>query len=78
MFEDPLCSLFKSLGIHGMDAARPRGRECFTPGNFITDTTVRPSHGRPSGHRPTVHPSAIVRVTTLLRISSLQELVGTQ
>jgi hypothetical protein len=31
MFEDPLCSLSKSLGIHGVDAARPSGRECFIP-----------------------------------------------
>jgi hypothetical protein len=56
---------------HGLDAARPRGRErvradacsrpcgreCFTPGNFKKDATVRPSHGRPRGHRPTVRPS---------------------
>jgi hypothetical protein len=28
-----------------------------SPGNFITDATVRPSHGRPSGHHPTVRPS---------------------
>jgi hypothetical protein len=66
MFEDPLCSLSKSLGIHGVDAARLHGRECFIPGNFITDATVRPSHGPPSGHRPTVRPSAIVRLTTLV------------
>jgi hypothetical protein len=37
--------------------ARPCGRECFTPGNFKKDATVRPSHGRPRGHRPTVRPS---------------------
>jgi hypothetical protein len=41
----------------------------FTPGNFITDATVRPSHGRPGGHRPSIHPSVrpsvIVRVTTV-------------
>jgi hypothetical protein len=36
------------------------------PGNFKKDATVRPSHGRPRGHRPTVHPSLIVRVTTLI------------
>jgi hypothetical protein len=24
------------------------------PGNFKKDATVRPSHGRPRGHRPTV------------------------
>jgi hypothetical protein len=35
------------------------------PGNFITDATVRLSHGRPSGHRPIVCPSVIVRMTTL-------------
>jgi hypothetical protein len=42
----------------------------FTLGNFIADTIVRPSHGRPSGHHPIVRPfvrsSAIIRVTTLL------------
>jgi hypothetical protein len=27
------------------------------PSNFITDATVRPSHGRPCGHRPIVRPS---------------------
>jgi hypothetical protein len=32
------------------------------PGNFITDATVRPSHGRPNGHRPTVHPSVLYRL----------------
>jgi hypothetical protein len=35
-------------------------------GNFIMDATVRPSHGRLSGHRPTVRPSVIVRVATLI------------
>jgi hypothetical protein len=28
-----------------------------SPGNFITDATVRLSHGRPSAHRPIVCPS---------------------
>jgi hypothetical protein len=37
--------------------SRPRGRGSFTPGNFKKDTTVRPSHGRPHGHRPIVRPS---------------------
>jgi hypothetical protein len=41
-----------------------------SPGNFITDAIVRPSHRRPNGHRPivrpSVHPSSIVRVTTLV------------
>jgi hypothetical protein len=36
---------------------RPRGRGSFTPGNFKKDATVRPSHGRPHGHRPIVRPS---------------------
>jgi hypothetical protein len=36
---------------------RPRGRGSFTPGNFKKDATVRPSHGRPRGHRPIVRPS---------------------
>jgi hypothetical protein len=27
---------------------------CFTPGNFKKDATVRPSHRRPRGHRPSV------------------------
>jgi hypothetical protein len=42
----------------------PRGPKCvcadasvLPPGNFITDATVRLSHGRPSGHRPTVRSS---------------------
>jgi hypothetical protein len=34
-------------------------------GYFITDATVRPTHKRPSGHRLSVCPSSIVRVTTL-------------
>jgi hypothetical protein len=49
--------------------------------NFITNAIVRPSHGRPSSHRPSVcpfvrpsvrlsvRPSAIVRVTTLVPTS---------
>jgi hypothetical protein len=36
---------------------RPRGRGSFTPDNFKKDATVRPSHGRPHGHRPIVRPS---------------------
>jgi hypothetical protein len=35
------------------------------PGNFKKDATVRPSHGRPRGHRPIVRPSENVRVTTM-------------
>jgi hypothetical protein len=33
---------------------RPHGRECFTPGNFKKDATVRRSHGCPRGHRPSI------------------------
>jgi hypothetical protein len=50
----------RQVGVYA-DASR------FIPGNFIMDATVRPSHGRPSGHRPIVRPSAIVCVTTLLQ-----------
>jgi hypothetical protein len=46
---------------HDVDATRPRGRQCFTLGNFITDATVRLSHGRPCGHHPTVRPSVRYR-----------------
>jgi hypothetical protein len=40
-------------------SARTHGRvhadaPCFTPGNFKKDAIVRPSHGRPHGHRPIV------------------------
>jgi hypothetical protein len=53
----------------GADAGvRPRGyasvrtdASVLSPGNFITDATVRPSHGRPSGHRPIVRPSICYR-----------------
>jgi hypothetical protein len=42
---------------------------CFTSGNFEKDAIVRPSHGRPRGHRPivrlSVHPSKNVHVTTM-------------
>jgi hypothetical protein len=54
MFEDPLCSPLASMA---WTPACPRGHQYFTLGNFITDATVRPSHGRPYGHRPTVRPS---------------------
>jgi hypothetical protein len=66
------CHVRTGLLPHGLTCASarihsyPRGRECFTPGNFITNATVRPSHGRPSGYRPTVRPFAIVCVTTLV------------
>jgi hypothetical protein len=36
----------------------PRSQECFIPGNFITNATVRPSHGQPSGHCLTVRPQS--------------------
>jgi hypothetical protein len=48
----------------------------FIPGYFITDATVRPSHGRPNGHRPSVRLSvrlsAIVRVRTVVHINPMQ------
>jgi hypothetical protein len=44
------------------DAARVRTDVPIYPrGNFITDATVRPSHGRPSSHRPTVRPTVLNR-----------------
>jgi hypothetical protein len=45
---------------------RPHGRALFyNPGNFKKDAIVRPRHGRPRGHHPSVRPSENVRVTTL-------------
>jgi hypothetical protein len=67
--------LFSHGRVHvrsdGLAFARMQGCVCtyasrFTRGNFITDSIVRPSHGRPSGHRPSVRLSIIVRVTTLV------------
>jgi hypothetical protein len=56
---------------------RPHGRvcvradaPCFIPGNFEKDAIVRPSHGRPCGHPPTVRPSENVRMTTLILMYS--------
>jgi hypothetical protein len=68
-----MCTSAWTLGCIRADAImRPHGRKCassrtlvFTPCNFKKDATVRPSHGRPHGHRPTVRPSENVRVTTL-------------
>jgi hypothetical protein len=57
------------LPVRADACSRPRGRGSFTLGNFKKDATVRPSHGRPCGHRPivrpSVRPSENVRVTTL-------------
>jgi hypothetical protein len=77
MFEDPLCCPLASMAqTHRHVRA---DAHCFIPGNFKKDATVRPSHGRPRGHRPTVRPSVRlsdcpfvrpsenVRVTTLHR-----------
>jgi hypothetical protein len=53
----------------GEGDASARTRLVFTPGNFKKDATVRPSHGRPRGHRPIVRPfvrpSENVRVTIM-------------
>jgi hypothetical protein len=56
--------------------SRPRGRGSFTLGNFKKDATVRPNHGRPRGHRPSVRPSENVRVTTLSGRISITHHVG--
>jgi hypothetical protein len=55
----------RTLGCVRTDAlmsARTQGRVCmdapiYPRGNLITGATVRPSHGRPSGHRPIVRPA---------------------
>jgi hypothetical protein len=49
-------------GGEGDASARAHGRvredaPCFTLGNFKKDAIVRPSHGRPRGHRLSVCPS---------------------
>jgi hypothetical protein len=52
------CSRLRGRECVRADACQhPRGRGSFTPGNFKKDATVRPSHGRPRGHRPIVRPS---------------------
>jgi hypothetical protein len=55
---------------NGLSSARTHGyvradASNLPPGKFKKDATVRQSHGRPRGHRMTVRPSVIVRVTTL-------------
>jgi hypothetical protein len=48
------------LRPHGRNC--PRGRQCFFySSNFKMDATVRPSHGHPCSHRPTVCPSVCYR-----------------
>jgi hypothetical protein len=69
---------FFILSIFFASSVRTHGRvradaPCFIPGNFKKNATVRPSHGRPRGHRPivrpsirsSVRPSKNVRVTTM-------------
>jgi hypothetical protein len=70
----------RTLGCVRADGqGRPRGHVCvrvdasvLLPGNFIMDATVRPSHGQPNGHRPSVRPSTIVRLTTLGLVLALR------
>jgi hypothetical protein len=54
MFEDPLYSPLASMAwtlpVRADAAVLP-------PGNFKKDAIVRPSHGRPRGHRPILRPS---------------------
>jgi hypothetical protein len=51
---------------------------CFILGNFKKDATVRLSHGRPRGHRPSVRPSVRpsenVRMTTMWKTISCAEI----
>jgi hypothetical protein len=61
----------RERGGEGDASARTYGRiradaPCFIPGNFKKDAIVRPSRGRPRGHRPIVRPSENVRVTTMI------------
>jgi hypothetical protein len=66
----------RTLHVRADARVCPHGRECFTLGNFKKDAIVRPSHGRPRGHRPSVRLSEIVCVTTLAHTSaSLMELI---
>jgi hypothetical protein len=55
----------RTLSVQTLDCVRSNA-SILSPGNFITDAIVRPSHERLSGHRLTIHPSVIVHVTTLL------------
>jgi hypothetical protein len=64
---------------------RPRGHTCvhadasvLCRGNFITDAIVRPSHGRLSGHRPTIRPSVryCPRDNPGLDVDSWESLIG--
>jgi hypothetical protein len=54
----------------------PRGRALFYPGYFKKDFTVRPSHGRPRGHRSIVRPSGNVRVITMIESNIMQNHEG--
>jgi hypothetical protein len=73
MFEDPLCNLSNSMAwilpIRAERCSRTHGRIyghvrtdvlIYPLDNFITDATMRSSHGRPSGHRPRRRPSVLV------------------
>jgi hypothetical protein len=77
MFEDPLCSPLASMAwtlpVRADASASVRTHvrvradaSVLPPGNFKKDTTVRPSHGRPRGHRLTVRPSVRPSVRPLL------------
>jgi hypothetical protein len=66
MFEDPLSSPLPWPGRCPSASARTHARvradaSVLPPGNFKKDATVRLSHGRPRGHRPTVRPSVHYR-----------------
>jgi hypothetical protein len=59
------CVRVDALFPHGHTRVRADA-SVLPPGNFITDATMRPSHGRRSGHRPTVRPS--VRPSVIVRV----------
>jgi hypothetical protein len=57
----PLASMAWTLRVRADASVLP-------PGNFKKDATVRPSHGRPRGHRPIVRLS--VRSSVRLKTSA--------
>jgi hypothetical protein len=62
------CCCVRTVAPYPRGDARVRADASVLPrGNLIRDATVRPSHRRPSGHRP------VVRVTTLAPHTFLHE-----
>jgi hypothetical protein len=47
----------RTLCVHSDAGCGRTDVSVLPPGNFVMDATVRPSHARLSGHRPSVCPS---------------------